>query len=780
MATTTSTTKSKGDAPQGRPPDRPASSGGGHRRRMTMWGAVAAALLIFVLGILIGRQGGGSPGDSPGGSLGGRPEGGRGPAVAGEHSSTGEHVSAGDDGAVTGAGAAVAADAADPSGADEVTWTCSMHPQIQQPNPGDCPLCGMDLIPAESGGEHERGARELTLGPYARKLAEVETAPVERRFVTREVRMVGKVAFDETRLSRISAWMPGRIERLYVDYTGIPVREGEHLLELYSPDLITAQEELIQARRSAESVSEGASEGASDRVSEGASERASRSAPARSVMRANLEAAREKLRLLGLSDSRIEELERRERPRQTVTVNAPMAGIVVEMQAVTGRYVDTGTPLYTIADLSHLWVMLDAYERDLSWIRYGQQVELTTEAYPGESFTGMIVFIDPVVDPRTRTIGVRVHVDNQSGKLKPDMFVRAKVHAELSEDGLVRQLDLAGKWISPMHPEIIKDEPGTCDVCGMPLVRAEDLGYVEGGDLEAPLVIPASAALVTGERAIVYVADPNEEGRFEGREIVLGPRAGDHYLVREGLAEGEEVVTRGNFKIDSAIQIVAGPSMMNPPEEGEDAAGGGGPGRPGSSGGAPGDGNLTEMERAATREPLDVPASFRESLTPLYDAYFAMQTALSLDDHGDAVEGAEHLLEAAASVDRGGLSDRAATQWRADRRSLEEVGRRLVETEQIEPARRMFEPLSGLVSGLVRSYGSSEDTPILRYHCPMAFDWKGADWLQNRGGTENPYFGSAMYKCGTEEETLWPAPEGAGGTDTNRDGHGQGGTPHDH
>jgi Cu(I)/Ag(I) efflux system membrane fusion protein len=175
----------------------------------------------------------------------------------------------------------------------------------------------------------------------------------------------------------------------------------------------------------------------------------------------------------------------------------------------------------------------------------------------------------------TRTAKVRVNVPNPDGKLKPEMFVRAVVRAQVAADGRVADPELAGKWISPMHPEIIKEGPGACDICGMALVRAEDLGYLApAADAAAlSLLIPASAPLITGKRAVVYVEAPGaERPTFEGREVVLGPRAGDEYIVESGLEEGELVVTSGNFKIDSALQILAKPSMMSP----EGGVGGGG------------------------------------------------------------------------------------------------------------------------------------------------------------------------------------------------------------
>jgi membrane fusion protein, copper/silver efflux system len=240
--------------------------------------------------------------------------------------------------------------------------------------------------------------------------------------------------------------------------------------------------------------------------------------------------------------------------------------VVVEKSAFAGSYVSTGESLFRVADLSHLWVLLEAFESDLSWLHYGQPIEFEAEALPGESFEGKIAFIAPVIDPQRRTATVRVNVPNAQGRLKPEMFVRARVRALTTGDGRVFDDSLAGRWISPMHPEIVKDHPGACDVCGMPLVSAESLGYAahEHAAQEVPLLIPASAPLITGRRAVVYVALPDQEGVFEGREIVLGPRAGNFYQVQEGLAEGELVVVRGNFKIDSEVQIQARPSMMNP------------------------------------------------------------------------------------------------------------------------------------------------------------------------------------------------------------------------
>jgi Cu(I)/Ag(I) efflux system membrane fusion protein len=433
-------------------------------------------------------------------------------------------------------------------------WTCAMHPQIKQPNAGLCPLCRMDLVPVmASDDEQPSSLRELKLSPASIALANVEMTTVERRFVATNVRMVGKVDFDETRLAYLTARVPGRLDRLFVDYTGVPVKKGDHLVSIYSPELLAAQEELLQAIVG------------HDRLKDSNNARTEQRALA------TVAASREKLRLWGLADEQIKAIEAAGKANDHLTIFAPISGTVIQKNALEGSYVKTGTQIYTIADLSRVWVKLNAYESDLAWLHVGQDVSFAAEAYPGRDFAGKVAFIDPVLDPSTRTVKVRLNVDNADASLKPDMFVRATAKARIASGGHVFAPELAGKWISPMHPEIVKDGPGACDICGMALVPAESLGYVLGEDAEPPLVIPATAALITGKRAIVYVASPDKEGVFEGREIVLGQRAGAYYLVRRGLAEGERVVTRGAFKLDAELQINAKPSMMTP-----DGGGGGG------------------------------------------------------------------------------------------------------------------------------------------------------------------------------------------------------------
>lgn len=644
-----------------------------------------------------------------------------------------------------------------------------MHPQIRSDKPGKCPICGMDLIPVASTATG--GMRTLSLSPEAQALMNVDVSPVQRRYVMHEIPMVGKVDYDETKLGYITAWVTGRLDRLYVDYSGVEVKKGDHMVYIYSEPLYSAQEELIQALKYArQRTADTARFGVPD---------------------VNLlESAREKLRLLGLNEDQIKEIESRGTPNDHVTIYSPVSGVVIQKLKQEGERVAVGERIYTVADLSLVWVHLDAYESDLPWIRYGQDVTITTEAYPGEEFHGRVAFIQPVLNDRTRTVKVRVNVPNPDGKLKPEMFVHAVVRPTVAAGGRVMDPSLVGKWICPMHPEIVKDEAGSCDICGMQLVRAESLGYVtpQSDAREPPLVIPHLAALVTGTRAVVYVelpamhsaaepafqtlssvvaennldksreafaiyaqmleqpydqpgtayaqetwnefadrlaeyaltgersasnedaglalarientmkevrekfAPPNQP-TYEGREIVLGPRAGDYYLVRHGLQEGELVVTQGNFKIDAEIQIQAKPSMMTP-------EGGGGGGHH-HGGGAMPKGN---GEEHAARQSA-VPADFAQQVQQLEPIYDEIVDAIRRQDFEKASSAFARFGEVLNGIDASSLSGHPRMFWNELTMLL---GNDAVEgsaAKQMAEADRVFLLLKGHMRRLREQFG---------------------------------------------------------------------------
>lgn len=615
------------------------------------------------------------------------------------------------------------------SEAETQIWTCSMHPQIRLPEPGQCPICGMDLIPASKHEDHELGERELKLSPTAMKLAEIQTAMVERKYVSLEVRMAGKVDYDETRLANITAWVPGRIDRLYVDYTGISVRKGDHMVYMYSPELLTAQEELLQANRAVSELSKSSMKIIRETALE------------------TLNATREKLRLWGLTEKQISKIEKRGKASDHITIYAPAGGIVIQKDVEEGMYVKTGTLLYTIADLSKLWIKLDAYESDLMWLRYGQEVNIETEAYPGEIFKGTIVFIDPVLNTQTRTVKIRVNVDNDDGRLKPEMFVRTTVRARVAEAGNVMDEALAGKWICPMHPDVIKDSAGSCDICEMPLVRTETLGYASAaGDRKdvAPLVIPSSAPLITGKRAVVYVASEDKEGVFEAREIVLGPRAGDYFIVKENLEQGERVVVNGNFKIDSALQILAKPSMMSP--EGGVA----------STGHAHHDGVAmpSPVTTAEKKQEMKTPEAFLKQIDEVLTSYFLIHKALSEDNPKAVQKQTKHLQHSIKAVDMGLLTGHAHRVWMKELAGLNQQSKSLGATSDISKQREAFYLFSESITAVVKQLGSSGEQTVLQFFCPMAFGNRGAHWLQNTKDVQNPYFGKTMFRCGEQTANL--------------------------
>ncbi|MEE8142292.1 MAG: efflux RND transporter periplasmic adaptor subunit [Planctomycetota bacterium] len=592
-----------------------------------------------------------------------------------------------------------------------MTYYCAMHPRQQYSEPGKCPICAMDLIPLLE--DHDPGPRALQMSEAAKQLADIETVEVERKLVEVQVSMVGKIEFDESKVKTITAWVAGRLERLYVDYTGIPINKGDHLVEIYSPDLLSAQQELIEAKKSVERL------------------RQSHSEVVRASTQGTLEATREKLRLWGLSSEQIREIEIRGHASDHVLINAPIGGIVISKLAKQGDFVSTGTPIFRIAELSRLWLMLDAYESDLTWLRYGQQLEFTTQAFPGEVFNGRIDFIDWVVNPHTRTVKLRVNVENLDGRLKPGMFARATVHSTASGGGRVLDPSLEGKWICSMHPGVVKDKPGECTICDMPLVLATEL-LGSGTEKPAPvLVIPASAPLITGKRAVVYVELPDRsEPTFELREIVLGPKAGEHYVVLDGLQEGEKVVVRGNFKIDSAMQIQAKPSMMNP-EGGKSVSGHQhGPAHGGEQG-------------SRTPRPQQS-GEFLAVLSRAREAYFRISQALAADGPSRAQEAFASLGKICGDVPLESLEPEARSAWE----KLSGASNKGATTVGIEELRISFRDVSEALLVLERSFGHTHGGAIYEVFCPMAFDRKGASWLQTHKEVTNPYFGSAMLRCG--------------------------------
>jgi Cu(I)/Ag(I) efflux system membrane fusion protein len=366
----------------------------------------------------------------------------------------------------------------------ETVWTCAMHPQIRQSEPGQCPICGMDLIPLE--GEGELDSMAIIMSPTAMQLANVSTALVGTMDPVKSVRLNGKVQADERLVFSQSSHIPGRIEKLMVNFTGEFANKGNTIAYIYSPDLVTAQEELFEAQKIKDTQPQ------------------------------LFNAAKEKLKNWKLSDNQVAQILTDGIPKEQFAVQADVSGYVIQKKVNLGDYIRQGEAIYEIADLSKVWVLFDVYESDMSWIKKGDNINFTIASLPGETFSGRITYLDPVIDPKTRVAKARVEVSNAGQKLKPEMFASGIVEAKLSKKS-------------------------------------------------NNLVVPKTAVMWTGKRSVVYVKNTTANGvSFLMRDVTLGPALGESFIVESGLQEGEEIAVNGTFSIDAAAQLAGKPSMMNP------------------------------------------------------------------------------------------------------------------------------------------------------------------------------------------------------------------------
>ncbi|MGB3781090.1 MAG: efflux RND transporter periplasmic adaptor subunit [Tunicatimonas sp.] len=551
--------------------------------------------------------------------------------------------------------------------ANEV-WTCSMHPQIREDGSGQCPICGMDLILVSTTETETVGEGQIQMTQTAMQIANVQTVIVERAEPTKEIYLSGKVVADERNVGEITARFGGRIEKLYVNFTGQQVKRGQALASVYSPELVTAQKELFEAAKFRESNP------------------------------SFYEAAVNKLKLWDLSDRQIENILESQEVRYNFNVLAPQSGTVVARNVSDGDYVQEGQSLFEVANLSQLWVVFDAYESDLPWIREGDEIRFTVESLPGQTFTSQVTFIDPVISPQRRVAEVRTEVKNDQQKLKPQMFAQGVLQSEL---------------------------PG----------------------VENALVIPKTAVLWTGKRAVVYVKQPGIEApTFAYREVLLGPEAGGQYIVSEGLEEGEEVVANGVFKIDAAAQLQGKASMMNPN------------GGRVSTGHDHGEMEMSEVETVTTEgtpssDLSEVNSEFRQQLAEVLDPYLALKNALVASEAGQAAAAARQTQQALEKVDMTLVKGEAHQQWMDYLNTMQKALGTIAEEATLETQRAAFASLS---EALYQSVQQFDVTGLRAYYqyCPMADNNTGAYWLSEEKEIRNPYFGDQMLTCGSVKETI--------------------------
>jgi membrane fusion protein, copper/silver efflux system len=380
-----------------------------------------------------------------------------------------------------------------------VRYICPMMCVEPTLEPGRCPVCEMELVPAETG--------PVYLDPATRRILNIQTVKVTPGVPTREIRTVGELTYDEAKLRTISAYFDSRIEKLYANYTGVEVTQGETLAVVYSPQLQVAQRELLLAKNSR-----------------------SREVAANDRLYAQ---SRQRLIEWGVSSQQIEALEQSGDVNSRLELVAPMSGTVIEKLAVEGQYITQGEPIYRLANLSQVWLMLKLFPEEATLLKIGQRVEAEVDSLPGQIFEGRVEFIVPSIDPSSRTVDVRVVMPNPRGLLRVGDFARANCTVTMESRSVAD---------SKMASMATDDRSAT--------------------DSNSPLVVPRDSVLIVGRNSVVYVE--TEPGRFEMRTVTIHSISHQQVFISDGLKEGELVARRGNFLIDSQMQLAGNPSLIDP------------------------------------------------------------------------------------------------------------------------------------------------------------------------------------------------------------------------
>jgi len=558
------------------------------------------------------------------------------------------------------------------TGQEKTVWTCSMHPQIKKDEAGQCPICGMDLIPLENDMKEEAAApEEVQMSQAAMKLAEVETTIVKKGKPERTVFLLGTVKPDERNISELTARFGGRIEKLFINFTGQDVKKGQKLAMIYSPELISAQKELLETMKYKETNP------------------------------GFYKATRTKLKLWDLTEEQIDNLEKAGETQHYFELLSPISGTVTMRHVSLGDYIKEGNPLFEVINLRKVWVMFDAYESDLPWIRTGDEMNFTIQSVPGKTYKGKVKYIDPFINAKTRVAKVRVELNNPNLELKPEMYASGTLQSKMEQ---------------------------TTD-----------------------LLIPRSAVLWTGKRAVVYVKVPNrKQTSFVYREIGLGSQAGNFYVILDGLKEGEEIAINGVFKIDASAQLAGKPSMMNP-DGGKVSTGHNHGGTPMS------DEDMGKMDESAKPNPAlkkDVPKAFKQQLGAVLDKYLELKDAFVETDEAKAEARAEFILEELENVDMGLLKGDAHNSWMKIQKPLKDNLKGIVQMKGIEMKRKHFSIVSDNLYKVLEAFGNPDAQQLYYQYCPMAFDDEGAYWISNEKQIRNPYFGDKMLKCGETKKNV--------------------------
>ncbi|MDA1051260.1 MAG: efflux RND transporter periplasmic adaptor subunit [Planctomycetota bacterium] len=435
---------------------------------------------------------------------------------------------------------------------------CPMHPSVvrDKPDPGGatpkCPICGMPLSKRTKGEVSplpEGVVSRVQLSPYRVQLAGIETAEVTHRPLVKELRTVGFVTFDESRLTRLVVRVAGYLEKLHVNKSFAEVREGEPLAEIYSPDLYNAMRELLITRGDNSGLSK---------------------------------IAHERLRLLGIAEQEIDDIEKSGQAKDRLIIRAPRTGHVFQKEVIEGDRLEVGQMLFEVADLTVLWIEAEVYEEDAALIRPGQDVEATLEGLPGHVFAGKVGLVHPHVETATRTIRVRFELENPGHLLKPGMYATVLLRTPVSEiepfasiprnedampalsdADLIAQQKICpvtgaklGSMGQPIRASVGERIVFLC-CAGCPDLLKQDpekyLARLSAVTVDGVLAVPESAVIDTGDQQVVYIE--RTPGLFEGVAVTLGPRAGGYYSVMEGLLAGDRVAAAGAFLVDAETRL---------------------------------------------------------------------------------------------------------------------------------------------------------------------------------------------------------------------------------
>ena len=546
-------------------------------------------------------------------------------------------------------------------------WTCSMHPQIMQPEPGDCPICGMDLIPAASSSDGLM-PDQFKLTENAIALANIQTTIVGTgKGEDNAIKLSGKIVENQEENAVQVSYFSGRIEQLNVSFVGEEVRKGQLLATIYSPELFAAQQELITAVSLKESQP------------------------------ALYKAVRNKLKLWKLSENQIQQIEASGKVKENFPVYATVSGTVTDKLVEEGASVKQGQALLKIADLSTVWANFDVYENQIDLFKKGQEITITTNANLSKVVKGKVNFIDPVLNTQTRTVKLRVVLNNSNKIFKPGMFVEGKINGNNSSKAQV-------------------------------------------------LTIPSTSVLWTGERSVVYLKTHPNQPVFEMREITLGNRTGELYEVLDGLSNGDAIVTNGTFTVDAAAQLQGKKSMMNKT---------GGKVSTGHEGhlGIENSTSANDENYSNMNERVKVSRNFQNQLKEVYNDYINLKDALVKDDSKNVMSESKKLLDNLSKVDMKLLTNSVAhNHWMSVKKEITPSATSISKTSDIKKQRTHFKSLSSYLISAVQLFGVNEK--VFVEYCPMADNNNGAYWLSKEEKVINPYFGAAMLTCGEVKQII--------------------------